>query len=207
MATGGTGMLLFLGTERRDLLAFPAGAVGLSFAMTVGMNGLRDRIDHGLEFVQALPVAPEVAAAARMAACGALCGLGALLVTPALAWVLPDLLGRAPTLGWFLATAAASWGGLFLVGALLCGALLRYSQARIRLVPPLFGIATVVLLALPDGWLPSERWFLSVLSEPWFGPAAQVAVWSLGLAAAGLAHRMLTTAIRDYSPARDRIEW
>jgi hypothetical protein len=207
LALGGTGLLLLSGTERTDLLAFPAGVVGLSFAMTVGMNGLRDRMDHGLEFVQALPVAAEIAAAARMAACGILCGLGTLLTTSALALMLQDMLGRVPTLGWFLATAAASWAGLLLVGALVCGALLRYSQARIRLVLPLFGIATVVLVSLPDGWLPSDRWFLSILSRPWFAPAVQVTAWALGLVAAGLAHRLLTVAIRDFRPARDKIEW
>jgi len=207
MALGGTGLLLLSGTERSDLLAFPAGVVGLSFSMTVGMNGLRDRVDHGLEFLQALPVSAEVVAAARMAACGILCGLGALLTTSALAVVLPSVFGRVPTLGWFLATATACWAGLFVVGGLVCGALLRFSQARIRLVVPLFSIAMVVLVALPEGWLPSDRWILSVLGEPWFAPVAQLLVWALGLSAAGLTHRMLSVAIRDFSPARDKIEW
>ncbi len=207
LALGGTLLLLLAGTTRKDLLAFPSGVVGLSFAMTVGLNGMRDRMDHGLEFVQSLPVLASEAAMARLIACALLTLPGALLTTTALILVLPEALGRAPPPGWLVAVAVGSWAALFLAGALLCAALLRYSQAQLRLVPPSLAIAMVALTSLPAGWLPQDRWLLAVLSAPWFPVVAPIVTWTLGAATAWLAHRMLAVAIRDFRPARDKIEW
>lgn len=201
-------VLLLAGVTRKDILAAVPAVLGMSFVLAVAMNGVRDRIDGGLEFIQSLPVEPGVAAGARMVACAATCAVAAPLVTGALAVVLPDLLGRPPTLSWVLGTALAFWAAFLVVSSLAAGALLRFRQEQLQRLPLVF---LLVLLAASAGLsriLPDPGRFVSAAAAaPWFPVAAPVAAWTVGLLGAWAAHRLLTAAIRDFSPVRDRIDW
>lgn len=183
-------------------------AWSLAAPWSLPMSVLRDRLDGGLEFLQALPVSAGRLAAARLLA--------------AVAFALPA--GVASAVAFSLVRAPAPGPPDALRGGLLTFGLVTLAVASLaalgtgialRLETRTFangvGLAFVAVIAahhLANRFLPGlEPGLVGLLGRPWVPRLSMVAAPFLAVALGGLGFHLARSGIERFTPGRDRVTW
>jgi hypothetical protein len=189
-------------------VAFLYATVGVSFLFGVALNGVRDRLDGGLEFLTSLPVTPRVAAAARLAACAAVAAPAAALLTVAVVLIAPVAPVAASPPAWIAACFLGTWSVGASGSALLLGMLLRFSQQALGRLPVALMAATFVVAGALERFAPEVPLRgMDLVREPWFPAALTAALLLAELGALLFAFRLLESGIRRFRPGKGSLTW
>lgn len=201
-------VLVALDMAEPGVLAFLCATVGVSFLFGIAVNGVRDRLEGGLEFLTSLPVTSRVAAWARLVACGVVAVPSAVLLSAALILVAPTAPAGMPGAVWVASCFMGTWLSATGSSALLLGALLRFSQEMMGRIPVVVVLTIFVGAGALERAFPGlETHMAGLARELWFPAALSVAVWLGSVAALAVAYRLLEGGIRRFRPGRDSITW
>lgn len=198
------------GLGAREPLHFVLLAVGVSVAVQMPMELVRDRISGDLHLLSGLPVPAATVVAAKFLCSAGLCVLTGVMYAASAALALPDLVPSVTPLEAAVGTFFTSWL-FFTVSSFVSAALL----ARLGMQTLTSGTLPLAILGLLFGaswllelWIPDPRVRLEwLLAQPWLPEAAGVGSLVAAALASTLAFRVAVTGIREYRPEPDALSW
>jgi ABC-type Na+ efflux pump permease subunit len=198
------GLVGWLTPARASWLLF---AWSLAAPWSLPMSVMRDRLDGGLEFLQALPLSAGRLAAGRLLS-AVLFSLPAGVVAAVAHGLTHPGLGGWATLRGASAASGAATVGVAVLAALATGIALRLEA---RAFANGFGLAFVSVIAvhhLTRRFAPNLAGAVAALAaRPWMPHVGAVVLPLLAMAAAWLAFRLARSGMERFTPGRDRVTW
>lgn len=208
-ATLAAGVPLLLALEARSVLLFVLLGFGPALSLQLPGQLVRDRIRGDLLFLSLLPIPAGRVVTAKFLAAALLSVPAAAMYGGAAALTAPDVLPS-------LSPGAAAAGAFLLAWPLFTLSTVVALALAARVPVPLLTDGSLPLALLAGiacvGWL-FERWIpdpgagiASLPGRSWLPPVAGTLAVGLAVAAAWVAWRVSSAAIRDYRPVVDSAE-